>query len=443
MAPLATPFSFPSRYTLMALRDPVAEFQDYNRAFARRNPELLRFKIDRMAASPFAFFRGTFHLFARDILERLLDVVPRQPGTDVELDLVGDLHSENYGTFQADNGLHYDVNDFDETTRGRFDFDVRRLATSFILAAQERGDGLGDAVAAALGLLASYTDTVQRLLKKGKPLDLDVNENAASGSAAVDRLLKAAAATKRPAFIEKLTEQTADGRRLVRSLRYFNLTDDQHAQALRLLEDYRMRFPDAPTADFFKPEDACGRVSGIGSMGRLRYVVLVAGKGSRDARNVLLEFKESLPSAYDRCRQREGDAKALVERAERVITVQRQSQTASNPRLGWAVDGGQSFQVREIGPHDSRVDAKTLKNPAELRDVARVQAAILARIHARAASRVVGVANAQAELKDVESFCQRVLAFALAYADQARRDWQRFVGQRAELDDCEKWAAAG
>src|SRR5438270_8857024 len=127
------------------MRDPVAEFQAYNRAFARRNPELLRLKVERMAASPFAFFRGTFHLFARDILERFYEAGPRVAGAEAELDLVGDIHSENYGTYEADDGTHYDINDFDETTQGRFDFDVRRLTTSFILAAQERGDGLGDA----------------------------------------------------------------------------------------------------------------------------------------------------------------------------------------------------------------------------------------------------------------------------------------------------------
>src|SRR5262245_38621610 len=119
------------------MRDPITEFETYNRAFARRNPELLRLKVDRMAGSPFAFFRGTFHLFARDILDRFFDTGPRVTGTEMELDLVGDIHSENYGTYQANDGVHYDINDFDETTRGRFDFDVRRLTTSLVLAAQD------------------------------------------------------------------------------------------------------------------------------------------------------------------------------------------------------------------------------------------------------------------------------------------------------------------
>ncbi len=422
------------------MRDPIAEFKNYNRAFARRNAELLRLKVERMAASPFAFFRGTFHLFARDTIDRFFDCGPERATGGAELDLVGDIHGENYGTFQADDGrVHYDINDFDETTQGRLDFDVRRATISAILAAQERQDSLEDATLSALAFLNAYTESVRRLLKKGA--EYDVNEEKPSGCAAVDHLVRDMAATKRQTFIGKLTETKNGQRHLQRSLRYFNLPDQQRDQALRLLADYRQRMPEPSQPNFYDVQDVCGRVSGIGSMGRFRYVVMVNGKGNREARNVLLEFKEARPSAYDIYRQRETDAAALAKRAERVIAIQKESQAASNGRLGFAVDGGQSFQVRELGPHDERVDLKGLRSPADLRDVTRVQAAILARTHARAAARVVGVANPLAELNDVPAFTQRTLAFALAYADQAREDWKRFVGQRSELDHCEKWAS--
>src|SRR4029079_416712 len=91
------------------MRDAVQEFMAYNRPFARRNPELLRFKIARMAESPFAFFRGTFHLFAGDVVSGARDVLPLFANAGAELDLVGDLHSENFGTYKANDGLiHYD-----------------------------------------------------------------------------------------------------------------------------------------------------------------------------------------------------------------------------------------------------------------------------------------------------------------------------------------------
>jgi uncharacterized protein (DUF2252 family) len=427
-----------------SMRDPVVEFQNFNRAFARRNPELLRLKIARMAASPFAFFRGTFHLFARDILDKVCEPPTAGGRAETEVDLVGDLHTENFGTFDGADGIvHYDINDFDETTRGRFDFDVRRQVASLILAGYERGDHLGDAVAAAVAFLGRYTELVTRLLKKGRDLDFDISEKSPGGPA-VDQLVRTAAANKRAAFIEKLTTYADGGRQLVRSTHYFNLPDDERQQALRLLEDYSRRMPPRPEPDFYDVEDVCGRVSGIGSMGRLRYVVLIAGKGTREARNRLIEFKEARPSAYDLYRNRDTDAAALAARAERVITMQRASQAASNPWLGFALDrnGGGSFQVRELGPRDARLDWKALKGLAEVQDAARAQAGILARTHARAAARVVGVANPLAELGDAEAFCRRTLAFALAYADLAQQDWSRFVGRRADLEHCEDWAAA-
>lgn len=421
----------------MPARDPIQEFMTFNRPFARRNPELLRFKVARMAEGPFAFFRGTFHLFARDVLDKNLQPLQLLKGDGLEMDLVGDIHSENYGTYKAADGVvHYDINDFDETTRGRFDFDVCRQATSLFLASREGGESLARAVQVPLAFLATYIDTVHRLLKRGKDPEFDVSAAASCGCSPVDTLLASAAASKRPAFIARLTELRDGQRRLLRSMHYFNLPDDERAQAERLLTDYVRRHPQAKDIEgYYRIEDVCGRVSGIGSMGRLRYVVLVGGKGSAEGRNVLLEFKEARPSAYDLYRNRDTEASALVGRAERVIEMQRRSQAASSGHLGFAVDGPLSFQARELGPADARVDTAGMKGTEGLTCVARVQASILARTHARSAMRAVGPANPLAELADADAFSQRVLAFALGYADIARRDWTRFVGARAEIED--------
>jgi uncharacterized protein (DUF2252 family) len=425
------------------MRDPVAEFMTYNRPFVARGPELVRLKVARMAASPFAFFRGTFHLFARDILDHGMEALPALSTAGADLDLVGDLHSENYGTFKAADGrVHYDVNDFDETTRGRFTFDVARLATSLFLAGREIGLSIHDAVPMLLAFLKTYALAVQHLVKKGGT-GFDAVEGTASGSRAVDLLLGEMASLKRPAFIEKLTEYDGKRRRLVRGKQYYNLPDDQASQARRLVEDYRKRPGAAPGHDdYYTIEDVAGRVAGIGSMGRFRYAVLIAGKGTADARNAILEFKESLTSAYDCCRQRDTGPEALKGRAERVIAVQRRSQAASNAFHGVALDGERSFQVREIGPSAARLEFKKLRDSSEATDVSTLQARILARIHARAAADAVGPTNPLAELEDHDRFCQRLLAFALAYADLVVCDYQQFVGHRAEIEDTAKWAGA-
>lgn len=420
------------------MRDPLDEFRSYNRTFARRSPELMRGKVARMAESAFAFFRGSFHLYARDVLSGAGGMLALLGHAGSEMDLVGDIHAENFGTFKAEDGrYHYDINDFDETTTGRFDFDVCRLATSYFLAARERKDSLARAVTITLTGIESYAAALRRWLGKTRPADLDVTDRKPSGSPPIDALLKASVAAKRPAFIDKVTEMQGKRRLLRRSAKYYTLSDAERDQALRLVADFRQRLDATDKDGFWAVEDVAGRVSGIGSMGRLRYVALLAGKGSAQARNVLLEIKESLPSAYDISRGREADEAG---RAERVVWVQRQSQAASPRLLGYALDNGSSFQVRQLGASSKRLEAKDVR-PGQFDAVTRIQAELLARVHARAAARAVGPTNPLAEMADPDAFAGRVLAFALGYADLARRDWERFVGARAELERVEEWMA--
>ncbi len=424
------------------MRDPIVEFMSFNRPFAQRNPDLIRFKIARMAESPFAFLRGTFHLYARDVLDKFYEAVPLFfAGGTVELELVGDIHGDNYGTYKAQDGLvYYDINDFDETTHGRVAFDVCRLATSLFLAAQERCNSLDKALLVPLACVASFSDCLRRMLKRGQEPVYSERSSGSPDCPPVESLIQSAISTKRAEFINGLTENNQGQRRIRRSDHYFNLPVQERDQALRLLDDYRRRMPPPESPDFYEVLDICGRVAGIGSMGRLRYVLLLTGKGKKDSRNVLIEFKEARPSAYDVIQHRDDDAAALVSRAERVITMQRLSQAATSPYLGFAVDGGLSFQAREVGPHDHRIDFKTLNHLSDWQSLAQAEAALLARTHARAVARAVGPVNPLADLETPEVFSQRVLAFVLAYADLVRRDWTRFVGSRAELDKVEEWS---
>jgi uncharacterized protein (DUF2252 family) len=424
---------------VLVVRDPVAEFLNYNRPFVSRGPELVRLKVARMAASPFAFFRGTFHLFARDMLEKAGEMPTLFSACSAELDLVGDIHSENFGTFKAADGrVHYDVNDFDETTRGRFAFDVARLATGLFLAVRDDGEGIDETVSLLVAFLKTYALEVQHLVKKGGS-GLVACEASPSGHKIVDGFVAEKAEVKRPAFIERLTEYNGRHRRFLRGQQYYNLPEGQAAQAQRLAEDYRSRGAGSGRdEEYYAVEDVAGRVAGIGSMGRFRYAVLIAGKGTKEARNVILEFKEALPSAYDTCRKVETES--VGKRAERVVAVQRRLQAASSEFLGVAIDGDVSFQAREIDPHADKFDFSKLKAGARL-EVATAQARLLARTHARSVASAVGPTNPLAELEDVDVFVQRVLSFALRYADVVMHDYKVFVGHRAEIEDTASWAA--
>src|SRR5258708_7085659 len=111
------------------MRSAVDRILLYNRAFSTRR---LSTKLAKMAATPFSFFRATFHLFAFDVLQGPFRWLPH---LDASGPIVGDLHTENFGSLRAINGqIVYDINDFDETTNGYYEFDLRRLTTSLILA---------------------------------------------------------------------------------------------------------------------------------------------------------------------------------------------------------------------------------------------------------------------------------------------------------------------
>src|SRR5262249_43761546 len=133
----------------------VDEIRRFNRTFP---PVFLDDKLGRLTDSAFGFFRGTFHLFARDIIEGPFRKLPVAASRGR---IVGDLHTENFGTFRAVTGeIVYDVNDFDETTVASYENDLRRLSTSLLLAALDRGLRLGDGVNAAEHLLRSYVKTL-------------------------------------------------------------------------------------------------------------------------------------------------------------------------------------------------------------------------------------------------------------------------------------------
>ena len=139
------------------MRSAVDRILLYNRAFSTRR---LSTKLVRMTATPFSFFRATFHLFSYDVLQGPFRWLPH---LEARGPIVGDLHTENFGSLRAINGeIVYDINDFDETSTGCYEFDLRRLATSLILAALDNNCRYGEGVVAAEACLRSYLHTLAR-----------------------------------------------------------------------------------------------------------------------------------------------------------------------------------------------------------------------------------------------------------------------------------------
>lgn len=405
------------------MRDPVGQILAYNRRFAGRYPLLLRRKLALLSESPFLFFRGTFHLFAADWADGRFDAWPEASAIRArEIRICADIHSENFGAYGGEHHTTlYGINDFDDATTGRLDFDACRCAASLLLAAARRGILPRSGAAGAHAFVEAYTGVLS-----GGPFPRNPGP--------IRALLHEAEESRRPDFIRARTVKRAGGRRF-RGGRYFPLRPGHRAQALRLLADFLRRR--GGTADrepgFFDVEDVAGRIAGCGSLGRLRYVVLVKGDAPDEDRHAILEFKESLPSPLDDARGRRPGRRAQLGRADDVVSATRAFQEKSDPFLGSAVDGDRSFQVRQLGPRNLRLDGDALTAGHEFRETAACYGAHLAAAHRRANPGAAARLFKEAAQGRPESFLRRTMSFALAYAEQAEDDWRAFRSRRPEL----------
>lgn len=329
---------------------------------AGRDPERLIMKYHNMRSSPFSFLRGTCHLFhARLPSAPILATAPAAW-------LCGDLHLENFGSYKGDNRLAYfDQNDFDETALAPCTWDILHLITSILVASgagNAKRDDIGMSLAKAF--LTTYADT----LAEGKVRWIE--RDTADGL--IRELLDSVRLRTRPDFLDMRTE-VRHGQRRIRLDGRKALPADarQHDKVFTFMEKFAAKRNDPK---FFKPLDIARRIAGTGSLGVDRYIILVRGKGSPDG-NYLLDLKEALPSApgmYSKSMQPEWGSEA-----ERIVTIQRQSQAIPMAFLYPVKMGRKAYILRSLQPSEDRVSLilKARELPANIRllqDMARITA---------------------------------------------------------------------
>jgi uncharacterized protein (DUF2252 family) len=391
--------------------DPISVLTE---ADAARIPELVALKVFRMAASPFAFFRGAAPVMAADLAAL--------PVTGLRTQICGDAHVQNLGAYAAPDGhLVFDLNDFDETIVGPWEWDLKRLATSLVLAGRQAGSGRRRLDRAVRSLVRSYRETLDRLagLVMLDLLKVEIRRHLQS-EVLHPVLLKAERVTAESA-VEKLTVRGKGGAR-----RFHDRPPVLHHVPARVakavlasLREYRDTLgPDRQLAfDAYRPVDVAFKVVGTGSVGTRDFVVLLVGRGPEDL--LLLQVKEALPSCYARWLP---DVPPCAHQGRRVAEGQHRMQSATDPLLGWTSVAGRDFIVRQLADHKAGLD------PADLRDEALVSYAvvsgeILAKAHARTgdAAAIAGYCGRSDRLD------RAIARFALAYADQTERDHARLL----------------
>ncbi len=397
-----------------------------------RVPHLVPVKYERMAASPFGFFRGAVPIMAADLA--------CHPNTGITTQLCGDAHVLNLGAFAGPDGrLVFDINDFDESIRGPFEYDIKRLATSLILAGRAAGvkrSARRDAVLhfaqqyrswmhtfAAMPVLELARYQIHRLAetepmpailaqagrstpqKSLKSLTVP-DASKPNGTSAQPRIFHS-----QPPLLERLSAKEAAA--VIAALGPY----------ARTLQPERRHF-----LEQYAPQDVAFKVVGTGSVGLRDYVIYFEGLSRPHGTDPLfIQIKEEPASAYAPYLP---DGSAHNHQGHRVMDGQRAMQLTSDPFLGYTTLDGRDYLVRQLNDHKAGLDLEAL-TASSLLGYADVCGELLARGHARAGDPV----TIAAYLGSSNRFDRAILSFARAYADKTEHDWHL-------LKRSKDWAAA-
>jgi len=414
-------------------RDPVAiiEAQD-----ERRVPDLVPIRHGRMAASPFTFYRGAAAVMAADLATT--------PVSGFRVQTCGDAHLSNFGAFAApDRRLVFDLNDFDETLPGPWEWDVKRLAASFALAGRDRGFKRSERSAALLASVRSYREAMRAFAGEGDLAvwyeRLDVEEQLGKVEAldpgSVRRFERGIAKARTKDSVramEKLTEVVDGELRFVsqpplivpiEDLVPPGLAADLEAALREVIVSYRSTLPGdrQHLLDGYEFRRIARKVVGVGSVGTRAWVILMTGRDDEDP--LFLQAKEADASVLEPY----AGASHFRNHGRRVVEGQRMMQAAGDIFLGWCVVNGldgrdRDFYVRQLWDWKRSVEVENL-SPAGLQAYANVCGWTLARAHARSGDRIAIAAY----LGGGDNFDRAVCHFAEAYADQSERDHAALV----------------
>ena len=390
-----------------------------------RIPQLIPIRYGRMMQSPFAFFRGAASIMAADLAST--------PTSDIYVQACGDCHLMNFGGYATrERRIVFDINDFDETLPSPWEWDIKRLAASFVIAGRHNGFKIAEARKAALSCVQSYREHMQGYSEKkvlemwyeridAEALIASVNSRTWKKSVQ-DRIAKESARTifedefPKMASVKNGKVSIKDNPPLI--FHQSSLGIAEYLQTIRkAFRRYRETLTDdlKSLLDHYEIKDIAWKVAGVGSVGtRCGILLMMAGDDdafflqAKEARRSVLEPYAG-KSKYQNCGQR-------------VVAGQRLMQSASDMFLGWTEERGSHFYVRQIRdikikPHVELYDAPIMALYAGWCGWA------LARAHAKtgSASMISGY------LGNISKFDEAIASFAITYADQNERDYQDFL----------------
>jgi uncharacterized protein (DUF2252 family) len=436
------PRSSHAEFTPMSGRDPVSMLVGQG---ANRVPELLPVRYGRMSGSPFAFYRGSALVMAADLSTTAV--------SGLTVQACGDAHLSNFGVFGSpERRLVFDINDFDETLPGPWEYDVKRLAASLEVAGRENGFTDAERTQCLLSGVRAYRTSMQQFAEMR---NLDVWYARAD----VEQLLETVRRDDSKRIAKRVEKQIAKAKQHdhLRSFQKLITTEagqprfrsnppvlvpvaelaadavpvDQLTEKLRhALRQYRESLPTDRRhfLEQYRFVDLARKVVGVGSVGTRCWVALLLGRDEDDP--LFLQFKEAGQSVLEGYVAPSEYANA----GQRVVAGQQLMQATSSLMLGWmqihGFDGrDRDFYVRQLQDWKGGVEVPTLA-PAGMNRYAQLCGWTLARAHARSGDRIAIAAY----LGKGDTFDRAIAAFSTAYADQNERDHAALVAAIAAGD---------
>jgi uncharacterized protein (DUF2252 family) len=424
--------------------DPVALLEAQNRT---READLVPVRHGRMMVSPFTFYRGAAKVMATDLKDT--------PTAGLNVQLCGDAHLSNFGAFASpERTLLFDLNDFDETLPGPFEYDVKRMAASFAIAARNNGFGAADVTATTLTSVRAYREaladfaemgnmdiwyarlTEQELMDAISALTKGTRKKHASaqaktGARRAERNVEKAHTRDSLQALSKLAEMV-DGRYRIVSqppvvipardlpARYGYSADEIEEMIHQQFRSYRATLQEdrRHLLERFEVVDMARKVVGVGSVGTRAFIVLLQGRDEHDP--LFLQVKEAMASVLEDHLPKS----RFKEPGERVVQGQRLMQAASDIYLGWTkgVEANRHLYWRQLRDMKGSALVETM-TPVALGFYAGICGWTLARAHAKSGD-AVGLA---AYLGKSDKFDRSITDFSVRYADQNERDYVSFT----------------
>jgi uncharacterized protein (DUF2252 family) len=424
--------------------DPVALLETQN---LTREPDLVPVRHGRMVASPFTFYRGAAKIMATDLKDT--------PTAGLNVQLCGDAHLSNFGAFASpERTLLFDLNDFDETLPGPFEYDVKRMAASFTIAARNNGFGASDTTAATLASVAAYReamrgfadmgnmeiwyahlteqevmDSIRRLTKSER--SKRVAAQAQKGERSAQKNIQKVHTRDSLQALSKLGEMVDGHYRIVsqppvvipvRDLgsMYGYSADELEEMIHHQFRAYRETLQEdrRQLLERFEIVDMARKVVGVGSVGTRAFIVLLQGRDEQDP--LFLQVKEATASVLEDHLPKS----RFIEPGERVVQGQRLMQAASDIYLGWTKgeEANRHLYWRQLRDMKGSALVETM-TPVALGFYAGICGWTLARAHARSGDAVALAAY----LGKGDKFDRSITDFSERYADQNERDYEAFA----------------